>query len=248
MNARLYEARAGIFTSVDSVFADMYRAGGLNAYGYVYGNPFSFIDPTGMSGLATLEEGDLDSIVIPSQIDDGILLQLQEDMRNRLRELDLRQRGGRAALASFAIFTSDISPGSGIGIIRNMDNATLLYRDMDDSLVSSLGSAFIAKSRKTINDFYFDPVSGVFGFGSLTYGLSMAMNVFFGAQVSKFDVGVSSFNGLQSFQTVRGLDALSVGLEESNLSLLDVIQYQGVRRCLSWFEKKRSRIWWDEFI
>lgn len=50
MNARLYDAGAGIFTSVDPVFADMYRTGGLNAYGYVYGNPFSFVDPTGMNG------------------------------------------------------------------------------------------------------------------------------------------------------------------------------------------------------
>ncbi|WP_419812141.1 FG-GAP-like repeat-containing protein [Bacterioplanoides sp.] len=51
MNARLYDAGAGIFTSVDPVFADMYRTGGLNAYGYVYGNPFSFVDPTGMNGI-----------------------------------------------------------------------------------------------------------------------------------------------------------------------------------------------------
>lgn len=51
MNAPLYDAGAGIFTSVDPVFADMYRTGGLNAYGYVYGNPFSFVDPDGAQGV-----------------------------------------------------------------------------------------------------------------------------------------------------------------------------------------------------
>lgn len=58
MNARLYDAGAGIFTSVDPVFADMYRTGGLNAYGYVYGNPFSFVDPDGKEGRLNLRQYD----------------------------------------------------------------------------------------------------------------------------------------------------------------------------------------------
>lgn len=64
MNARLYDVGAGIFTSVDPVFADMYRTGGLNAYGYVYGNPFSFIDPTGRNGLKPIDESYLNQINI----------------------------------------------------------------------------------------------------------------------------------------------------------------------------------------
>ena len=51
MNARLYDYGSGVFTSTDPLFADMQRAGGLNAYGYVYGNPFSFTDPSGMAGI-----------------------------------------------------------------------------------------------------------------------------------------------------------------------------------------------------
>ena len=50
MNARLYDYGSGVFTSTDPLFADMQRAGGLNAYGYVYGNPFGFVDPSGMGG------------------------------------------------------------------------------------------------------------------------------------------------------------------------------------------------------
>jgi RHS repeat-associated protein len=50
MNARLYDYGSGVFTSTDPLFADMQRAGGLNAYGYVYGNPFRFTDPSGMGG------------------------------------------------------------------------------------------------------------------------------------------------------------------------------------------------------
>ena len=50
MNARLYDYGSGVFTSVDPLFADMQRAGGLNAYGYVYGNPFGFVDPSGGRG------------------------------------------------------------------------------------------------------------------------------------------------------------------------------------------------------
>ena len=55
MNARLYDYKAGIFTSADPVFADIQRTGGLNAYGYVYGNPFSFIDPQGLNGVDLTE-------------------------------------------------------------------------------------------------------------------------------------------------------------------------------------------------
>ena len=54
MNARLYDYCSGVFTSADPLFADMQRAGGLNAYGYVYGNPFSFVDPSGKAGRSTL--------------------------------------------------------------------------------------------------------------------------------------------------------------------------------------------------
>ena len=56
MNARLYDYGSGVFTSTDPLFADMQRAGGLNAYGYVYGNPFSFTDPSGKAGLIALED------------------------------------------------------------------------------------------------------------------------------------------------------------------------------------------------
>jgi len=68
MNARLYDYGSGVFTSTDPLFADMQRAGGLNAYGYVYGNPFSFTDPSGKAGQDAANEALQYSISIEDRI------------------------------------------------------------------------------------------------------------------------------------------------------------------------------------
>jgi hypothetical protein len=70
MNARLYDYGSGVFTSTDLLFADMQRAGGLNAYGYVYGNPFGFVDPTGKAGRVV----ELDNIQVRDFYDPSQLL------------------------------------------------------------------------------------------------------------------------------------------------------------------------------
>ena len=90
MNARLYDYGSGVFTSTDPLFADMQRAGGLNGYGYVYGNPFGFVDPSGKAG----QEIDLGTIqVIGTPYDPSQLLvsQLEIDAAQTLSNRATRE-------------------------------------------------------------------------------------------------------------------------------------------------------------
>ena len=120
MNARLYDYGSGVFTSVDPLFADMQRAGGLNAYGYVYGNPFSFVDPSGKAG----QEIDLGTIqVIGTPYDPSQLLvsQLEIDAAQTLSNRATRE----FISGSIGNFDATISAAAA-GVLSYTHNASSL--------------------------------------------------------------------------------------------------------------------------
>jgi len=117
----LYDAGAGIFTSVDPVFADIHRTGGLNAYGYVYGNPFSFVDPDGRRGTA-LRNNDLSTIFALS---------------NFRTHQNYACNCNNSALIAIPDFGYQVSVGVSSGTFNSLDR--LSSRDIE-SVVASVGS------------------------------------------------------------------------------------------------------------
>lgn len=54
MRGRLYDPASRHFLSPDPVIAEPYSQSTYNAFGYVYGNPFAYTDPTGFTGEAVM--------------------------------------------------------------------------------------------------------------------------------------------------------------------------------------------------
>ena len=158
MNARLYDYGSGVFTSVDPLFADMQRAGGLNAYGYVYGNPFGFTDPDGKAGRRAAE----------------IALNYR-----RMETVDLTSGHNYTLAAGLAVSTQPLMPSLDISIssandflsaaaieVSNIFANYVLSSDM--SAISVSDSAEITREQKRNNSYGSYTVDFADSYGELT--------------------------------------------------------------------------------